>query len=200
MSADGMLKEHLVINSAAQQEHTLEWLLGTHDVVHGQPTLPFPPGVDNCDDCDILEKWGEQKPSPREYITDPNDRLVSNASTVSEWVSLAATRVECLAANNAHDGGALLKQLGEDLQALTGNRDAAFFSTLPPPGTPVVILQALCGLRELTLLDGDCTLTGRFVDALERALQLTVIRCNISMYGSQEPLQLSQEPQLSSPH
>ena len=52
MSADGMLKEHLVINSAAQWEHTLEWLLGTHDVVHGQPALPFPPGVDNCDDCD----------------------------------------------------------------------------------------------------------------------------------------------------
>ena len=143
----------------------------------------------------------------RKFWTDnPDKTLVENSAKIKE--RLDAVKKEQLRSKSKKsakksrkeskigDGGAQLKRDGEWLESLTGNRDFSFFQPLPEAGAKVVLIRCLCNKYELSLADGDATLSGAFVEAFGRALgePYHLILSNISMVchrkgeGGVEPL------------
>jgi hypothetical protein len=78
------------------------------------------------------------------------------------------------------DGGELHRSNGKWLEALTGEPDPSFSQDLPGVGEKVVMLQALCSKYEKSLHDGDDTLSGAYVDSLERQVGMRIMRTNIA--------------------
>jgi hypothetical protein len=115
---------------------------------------------------------------PREWTADPDVELVKYKAEITARVVKAR---EQLRSSEKPDGGKLLHGTGEWLKEITGHRDASFFQVLPEAGAKVVYLRALCNKYEKSLHDGDDTLSGAFVDALERILGMPIMRCNITM-------------------
>ena len=113
----------------------------------------------------------------RAWTTNPNALLVKNAGVIAELkrdvIALVATLV--------YPNRDLMGEVGEIVERLSGQHDFCFFEELPPVGSDVVVLRALCPLYGKTLADGDDTLTGSFVDSFERALEVPIVRTNINM-------------------
>ena len=117
--------------------------------------------------------------SARDWTSDPYGKLVSSMSELTKLIVRAREEVAKL--SGQPDGGALMRAMGNALEAVSGLHDFAFFLPLPKAGTPALLLRALCPLRDLTLEDGGATTTGAFVDSFERATGLDIIRTNIAM-------------------
>ena len=113
-----------------------------------------------------------------DWTADPNVQLVANMAELNSLLVRAKAEQSAL---KAPDGGALLRKLGAECKRLSGNVDFAFDEALPPAGTRVVLIRALCALRDKTLADGHDTLTGAFVDNFERVLGIPLIRTNTAM-------------------
>ena len=79
------------------------------------------------------------------------------------------------------DDGALLRSLGGWVEDKSGNRDFAFFQTLPKAGPePKILLQGLCSLYELSLADGTATISGAFVKSLGSTVGMDLLFSNIN--------------------
>ena len=119
-----------------------------------------------------------QQANDRDWTANPNVQLVANTAELDALL-VRAKAEQC--ALKAPDGGVLLRKLGAECKRLSGNVDFAFDEALPPAGTSVVVIRALCALRDKTLADGDDTITGAFVDGFERVLGIPLVRSNIAM-------------------
>jgi hypothetical protein len=116
----------------------------------------------------------------RDYTANPYSQLKGNLP------ALAALKDQVMAAPipRRGDGGAFLRRVGESVEVLSGIRDASLFSTLPPSGTRVILMRALCPLYEKTLEDGARTASGAATAAIAtalRALGIVVMFENIAM-------------------
>ena len=81
---------------------------------------------------------------------------------------------ECVAALEATSqvDPEMLRQLGEEVERLTGNRDRSFFTDVKQlAGQDVVQIRALCGLYEHTLEDGGASLSGAITASLKAAAE-----------------------------
>jgi hypothetical protein len=117
------------------------------------------------------EEEGGGSSGRRDYTVCPYSQLKENER------ELAALKEEVMAMPipSRGDGGALLRSVGKRVQALSGIRDASFFSTLPPPSTRVILIRALCPLHEKTLEDGAITASGAATAAIATTLRASGI-------------------------
>ena len=113
----------------------------------------------------------------RAWTTNPNARLVENAHIIAKLKRDVSAFVDTLHEPNRE----LMGEVGKIVERLSGQRDFCFKEKLPPIGSYVGVLRALCPLYGTTLADGDDTLTGSFVDSFERALEVPIVRTNINM-------------------
>ena len=104
-------------------------------------------------------------------------RLVAGRVEVEERLRWAKA---VLYSDKTPDGGELHRSNGKWLEALTGEPDPSFSQDLPGVGEKVVMLQALCSKYEKSLHDGDDTLSGAYVDSLERQVGMRIMRTNIA--------------------
>ncbi len=94
----------------------------------------------------------------------PNTLLVSNRAQLAGLSRRTRTNVAALVASKERDFGLVLR-LGDEVERLSGHRGFCFFQQLPDAGAQVLLLCALCPLRELTLADGGRSVTGAFIDS-----------------------------------
>ncbi len=84
------------------------------------------------------------------WTTNPNTRLLSVSVDVYDLEHRLETYV--LALGDVVNRS-LIVDVGKAVERFSGYRDFAFFQKLPPAGAKVVVLQALCPLRDETLAD-----------------------------------------------
>ena len=154
---------------------TFRWIAGKKrsggDAFTEEAAQPQDGGSTGCD-CNC-----------RNITQSPYDGLLKNEGPIRDLRETTEEYVRSLQADGKEDRG-LMRSLGEKLQELTGHSDFAFFSDLPPSGSKAVVLRALCPLRDLTLGDGDATISGAFAASLKRVLEplgFELVPCNIAM-------------------
>ena len=156
----------------------------THPAPSHVPSLhrhpPFAPAGDAavCTPCAPTSSPGCDPPERRKFWTeDPDVQLVAGRVEVEERLRWAKA---VLYSDKTPDGGELHRSNGKWLEALTGEPDPSFSQDLPGVGEKVVMLQALCSKYEKSLHDGDDTLSGAYVDSLERQVGMRIMRTNIA--------------------
>jgi hypothetical protein len=112
------------------------------------------------------------------WTTNPNLLLLSNAADVYD---LERRLTSCVEALGDVVNRSLILDVGKAVERFSSHRDFPFFQKLPPAGTKVVVLQALCPLRGATLADGADTISGAFIDSFEQAIGIPIVRCNIAI-------------------
>ena len=154
---------------------TFRWIAGKKrsggDAFTEEAAQPQDGGSTGCD-CNC-----------RNITQSPYDGLLKNEEPIRDLRETTEEYVRSLQADGKEDRG-LMRSLGEKLQELTGHSDFAFFSDLPPSGSKAVVLRALCPLRDLTLGDGDATISGAFAASLKRVLEplgFELVLSNIAM-------------------
>ena len=116
----------------------------------------------------------------RPWTDDPYHQLRANADELVSLLHHAKALVAVLLDGGAPDGGALMRQLCMDVVRITGHDDFALSQDVPPAGTKVVLVRALCERHELSLADGDATLSGAFLSSFARATGLRLVYSNIA--------------------
>jgi hypothetical protein len=154
---------------------TFRWIAGKKrsggDAFTEEAAQPQDGGSTGCD-C-----------SCRNITQSPYDTLLKNGEPIRDLLKATEKYVRNLQADGKVDRK-LMRILGEKLQELTGLSDFAFLADLPPSGSKAVVLRALCPLRDLTLGDGDATISGAFAASLQRVLEqhgLKTVCCNLAM-------------------
>ena len=126
------------------------------------------------EDCGCIE---------HNYTENPYVKLAANGPKIRALRETIGQQVARLQADGRVDR-TLMETIGKELQDLTGLMDDAFFRSLPPSGSSVVVLQGLCPLYELTLNDGNKTVSGAFAASVKRVLEqhgLKTVCCNLAM-------------------
>ena len=154
---------------------TFRWIAGKKrsggDAFTEEAAQPQDGGSTGCD-C-----------SCRNITQSPYDTLLKNGEPIRDLLKATEKYVRNLQADGKVDRK-LMRILGEKLQELTGLSDFAFLADLPPSGSKAVVLRALCPLRDLTLGDGDATISGAFAASLQRVLEplgFELVLSNIAM-------------------
>ena len=116
-----------------------------------------------------------------DYTADPDVELVKMRPEIEARLLEVKAIVKQMRSEKKFDDGALLRSLGGWVEDKSGNRDFAFFQTLPKAGPePKILLQGLCSLYELSLADGTATKSGAFVKSLGSTLGMDFLFCNIN--------------------
>ena len=118
--------------------------------------------------------------STRSWTDDPYHQLRANADELVSLLLHAKALVGEMLDGGAPDGGALMRQLCMDVVRITGHDDFALSQDVPPAGTKVVLVRALCKRHELSLADGHATLSGAFLASFARVTDLRLVYSNIA--------------------